>query len=91
MNLVLTREGRFYSGILAGENERQIQLRVAGEDQPVAISKSSVVSREIAPVSMMPEGLLRELTETEVVDLITYLRTPEQVPLPPSSGEESGR
>jgi putative heme-binding domain-containing protein len=82
MVLVLTHEGRLYSGILAGENERQISLRVAGQDEPEIIPKSSIASREIAKVSMMPEGLLRELTDAEVLDLVAYLRTPAQVPLP---------
>ncbi len=89
MVLVLTHEGRLYSGILAGENDRQLSLRVAGEDEPVIIPKSSVASREIAKVSMMPEGLLRELTDAEVLDLVAYLRTTKQVPLPetPETGE----
>ena len=79
MQLILTDEGRVYNGILAGENERQIELLVAGEEQPVVIAKSSIESQEIAPVSMMPEGLLRNLKDQEVVDLISYLRTTEQV------------
>jgi putative membrane-bound dehydrogenase-like protein len=82
MLLVLTNEGRLYSGILANENPRQIQLRVAGEPEPVLIAKSSIASRETAKVSLMPEGILRNLTDTEVLDLVAYLRTPAQVPLP---------
>lgn len=31
---------------------------------------------------MMPEGLLKTLTNEEVRDLIAYLRTSAQVPLP---------
>jgi len=31
---------------------------------------------------LMPEGLLQTLTDTEVLDLVAYLRTPEQVALP---------
>jgi hypothetical protein len=31
---------------------------------------------------MMPEGLLAPLTDQEVRDLIFYLRSPGQVPLP---------
>ena len=81
MQLVLTDSGRVYNGILAGENERQIQLRVAGQEDPVIIPKSAVESREIAPISMMPKGLLNNLTDTEVLDLVAYLRTPKQVPL----------
>ena len=82
MTLVLTDEGRTYSGIVAGETDRQLQLRVAGEEQPVLIAKSSIDSREIAPVSMMPDGLLGTLKDKEVLDLIAYLQSTKQVPLP---------
>ena len=81
MTLILTDEGRTYSGIVAGETERQLQLRVASEDQPVLIPKSSIESREIAPVSMMPDGLLGTLKDQEVIDLIVYLQSAKQVPL----------
>ena len=82
MVLILTDDGRLYSGILAGENEHQVQLRVPGELEPIAVPKSEIVSREIAPVSMMPEGLLKNLPDAEVLDLVAYLRTTKQVPLP---------
>ena len=82
MLVILTNEGRAYSGILAGESERQLQLRVAGQNEPVVIGKSSIASREISPGSMMPEGLLANLADEEVLDLVAYLRTTEQVPLP---------
>ena len=36
---------------------------------------------------MMPEGLLNGMSEEEVADLVAYLRTTEQVPLP---GEAPG-
>jgi putative heme-binding domain-containing protein len=84
MHLVLTREGRVYSGVLAGQNERSLQLRVVGQERPVVIPRSEIESREIAPVSMMPEGLLANLSDAEVLDLIAYLRTPHQVELPPA-------
>jgi putative membrane-bound dehydrogenase-like protein len=74
MTLVLTASGRLYTGILARESERYIELRVVGEEKPAVLSKSSIFSREVAPVSMMPEGLLRELTDAEVLDLFEYLR-----------------
>ena len=82
MHLILTDEGRVYSGIPADEDERQLRLRVANQDQPVVIPKSKIESREIAPVSMMPDGILNTLSEREVVDLVAYLKSLKQVPLP---------
>ena len=80
MTTILTREGRLYSGILVGEDPRQIRLRVATQPEPVTVSKASIASREIAPVSMMPEGLLQNLSDAEVLDLIAYLQTTEKPP-----------
>ncbi|GAB3890670.1 hypothetical protein GCM10028803_01700 [Larkinella knui] len=74
MVVVTTRDGRTYSGNVAGENERQLTLRVVGQDA-VVLNKSDIQSREVTPVSMMPTGLLDALTEDEVIDLVAFLRT----------------
>lgn len=87
MHLVLTDDGRVYSGIPAGESDRQLRLRVANRDEPVVIAKSEIESREIAPVSMMPSGMLKTLSDREVLDLIAYLRLQRQVPLPGNASE----
>lgn len=81
MHIILTDDGRIYSGIPAEENERQLKLRVADREQPVTIAKSQIESREVAPVSMMPEGTLNNLRDGEVIDLIAYLQSLKQVPL----------
>lgn len=73
MHLVLTDEGRVYNGIPASETKRELLLRVAGKNEPVVLPQANIESREIAPVSMMPTGILKDLTETEVVDLFHYL------------------
>lgn len=82
MQIVLTVDGRVYSGIPSGEDERVLRLRVANQDQPVVIPKSSIEERETAKVSMMPEGLLKEMTDQDIVDLFAYLQTQKQVDLP---------
>ena len=75
MQIVLTDDGRVYSGIPAEENERQLRLRVANQEQPITIAKSQIESRQVASVSMMPDGLLAELSDRDVVDLFGYLQT----------------
>ncbi|MBO0933629.1 PVC-type heme-binding CxxCH protein [Fibrella aquatilis] len=74
MVVVTTRDGRTYVGNVAKENERQLTLRVVGQDA-VVVNKSDIQSREVNPVSMMPTGLLEPLSETEVKELVAYLRT----------------
>ena len=78
--IVTTRDGRTLAGNLVAEDEQQITLRMIGQDAMVA--KSEILSREKSAVSMMPEGLLKMLSQEEVRDLIAYLRTTRQVALP---------
>ncbi|HEX8377499.1 MAG TPA: PVC-type heme-binding CxxCH protein [Pedobacter sp.] len=71
--VITTRDGRTYSGNVISENERQLKLRVVGQGD-VVIIKSGIQSREVIPVSLMPQGLFETLTNGEVVDLVAYLR-----------------
>jgi putative heme-binding domain-containing protein len=77
MVVITSRDGRTYSGNVIAENERQVTLRVVGQDQLV-LNKSDIQSREVATSSLMPERLLGTLTDREVVDLIGYLRRMEE-------------
>jgi putative heme-binding domain-containing protein len=78
--IVTTRDGRTLSGMVAAEDNQQLTLRLVGQDS--IVTKSEILSREKSPISMMPEGLLKTLKDDEVRDLIAYLRTTSQVPLP---------
>ena len=68
-----TQDGRTYAGNVASEDDSQVTLRMIGQN--VTIGKSDILSREVLPLSMMPEGLLSSLTDSEVRDLVGYLRT----------------
>lgn len=87
MHMVLTDDGRTFSGILAEDNERLIKLRTADQLQPVTIPKSQIEDRQIAAVSMMPEGTLANLSDQEVLNLIAYLQSLKQVPLPQQTNQ----
>ena len=50
--------------------------------EETTIEKSEIDKQEVAPVSMMPEGLLLALQPDQVRDLLAYLMPPSQVPLP---------
>ncbi|MCE7059986.1 PVC-type heme-binding CxxCH protein [Dyadobacter sp. CY343] len=81
MVVVTTRDGRTYVGNIAKETERQVTLRIVGQDA-VNINKSDIQTREVTPASMMPTGLLENLSDKEVKELIAYLKTNAQVALP---------
>jgi putative heme-binding domain-containing protein len=76
--VVTTRDGRTLAGNVIADDEQKLTLRMIGQD--AVVSKSDILSREKSSVSMMPEGLLKMLSQEEVRDLIAYLRTTRQVP-----------
>ncbi|OOG77111.1 PVC-type heme-binding CxxCH protein [Algoriphagus sp. A40] len=78
MVVINTRDGRTYSGNIISENERQVTLRIVGQDQ-VLINKSGILSREVTDVSMMPSGLFENLSQEEIVNLMGYLKTNKRV------------
>jgi hypothetical protein len=45
---------------------------VVGQDA-VVISKSDIQSSDNSELSMMPEGMLEDMSESEVLDLFSYL------------------
>ncbi len=72
--VITTRDGRTYSGNVVSENDRQVSMRIVGQDI-TAISKADIQSRETMPTSLMPIGLFDMLKENEVLDLVKYLQT----------------
>jgi putative membrane-bound dehydrogenase-like protein len=79
--VITTRDGRTYSGNIVSEGERQLTLRTVGLDE-VIINKSDIQTREDTESSLMPPRLFDTLDDDEVIDLIKYLQTDEQVSLP---------
>jgi putative heme-binding domain-containing protein len=72
--VVTTRDGRTYSGNVVSENNRQLTMRIVGQDA-VILNKSDIQSREVQPTSLMPIGLFDPLAESEVLDLVKYMQT----------------
>ncbi len=81
MLVVTARDGRTYTGNPVRENERQITIRTIVQEA-LQISKAEIQSRETTESSLMPVGLFETFTEQEVLDLVAYLRSSEQLNLP---------
>ena len=75
--VVTTRDGRTYSGTVAAENDDTLTLRVVGQDE-IFIAQSDIQSRDLLPLSMMPEGLLDPYDDDEVRNLVAYLMTAQE-------------
>ena len=85
MHLFVTTGGRVITGLLAAENETALTIQTLNER--IVLPVEEIEERSLSPVSMMPEGQLQKLSNTEVRDLIAYLGSRGQVPLPAGHSE----
>ncbi len=79
MQLIQTADGRVLTGIVKQEDEAGLTLQTATEQ--VMIPKEEIEVRQTTDASMMPDGLLNELSIDDVRVLVAYLRSKQQVPL----------
>ena len=70
---ISTQDGRTYAGNVVNEDDQRVTLAMIGQE--VIIPKSDILSRQTSPLSMMPEGQLNTMADSQVRDLIAFLRT----------------
>lgn len=80
MTTILTVNGRTVNGVVAEEDAIRVVLKTI-ENPRLVVAKSDIDERLVSKKSMMPDGQLEALKSREVIDLIKYLQTTEQVEL----------
>jgi putative membrane-bound dehydrogenase-like protein len=73
------KNGRFITGIVRGETAAALTVVTANET--LTIPLNDIDSRTPSNVSMMPDDVLKPLSEAEVRALVAYLRHTSQVPM----------
>jgi putative heme-binding domain-containing protein len=76
---VALKDGRVVTGTLLQESEDGLTFGDA-EGKLVTVKPSEVEERRPQRTSVMPEGLLRQMTAQEFRDLVAYLRAPRREP-----------
>jgi putative membrane-bound dehydrogenase-like protein len=71
--LVRTSDGRALNGFIAEQDPQVVVLRTV-EGQTTAIPRDEIENLRALPISLMPEGLLKQLTEQQLRDLFAYVR-----------------
>jgi putative heme-binding domain-containing protein len=71
---------RLVSGIVVRETKDAVTVRTTNDT--VILPTADIATRKQTNVSIMPDGLFDQLKPDEVRDLVAYLRSKEQVPLP---------
>jgi putative membrane-bound dehydrogenase-like protein len=75
-----TTDDRSISGLLKQQDDKAVTVVTANET--LVVPRSEIRSLKESQLSMMPEGLLQTFSDQEVRDLLYYLRSPGQAPLP---------
>lgn len=69
-----THDGRVLSGVVVEQNNRVVTLR-SNEGQDALVARDDIEDLRIVSQSIMPEGLLKPLTDQQIRDLFAYLRS----------------
>jgi putative membrane-bound dehydrogenase-like protein len=80
VTVIELKNGRYLNGIVKEENDKSVTLQT--QNEAVVVPKEDIEERRASPNSLMPDGLLDKLSKEEVRDLVAYLASPKQVPLP---------
>ncbi len=79
---IITTDGRVLNGLIKEENATAVTLQTATD--VVVVDKADIETRQLSELSLMPEGQLKDWPPSDVQDLVAYLASPRQVPLPGS-------
>lgn len=75
--VVVTTDGRSVSGLIANETASGITLR-DGEKVNVTIPRDQIDEMRNTGLSLMPEGLEKQISRQQMADLLRYLMTVQQ-------------
>jgi putative membrane-bound dehydrogenase-like protein len=85
MEVIETAAGRVITGLVAAKTDNALTIQTANEK--VIVPLNEIENRELSPLSLMPDGLLQQLTLEQVRDLLAYLSGPAQAPSREAGGE----
>jgi len=73
---VATTDRQTLFGLVAREDGDKIALQLTPAERPIEIAKAKVASRKPSTVSLMPEGLVDDLSQAQLADLLAFLLGP---------------
>jgi putative membrane-bound dehydrogenase-like protein len=71
--MIVTEDAQVFVGLIRGEDDSSIRLQTAVE--ALTVYKDEVEERQKSSQSMMPSGLLDNLSEQQVQDLVAYIQS----------------
>jgi len=71
MWVVITDKGQVHSGLILSQTDDEVVLKTA-ERKTVRVAKTEIDEMKKSPLSLMPEGILSDLTAQEAADLLAW-------------------
>ena len=71
--IVVTADGRIHDGVIASETPGTLTLR-SGEEEDDTVLRSNISSIRASSISLMPEGLEKEMSRQDLADVIAFLQ-----------------
>ena len=87
VSVVATSDGRVLTGIVNEVSPQLITVQTAKEQ--VRLQRTDVEQLKKSSLSLMPDNLLKDLSDQQVLNLIRYLASPRQVGLSAGGVEQS--
>jgi putative heme-binding domain-containing protein len=79
VSVIAFNDGRVMTGVVIAQTERTISVQTQKEQ--FVLNRADIDEVVQQDVSLMPDGLLKQLTEQQIRDLFAYLSSRSQVPL----------
>jgi putative membrane-bound dehydrogenase-like protein len=80
MTVFAMKDGRVINGVVVEQTEKTLSVQT--QNERITIPRAEIDEQRASTLSLMPDGLLQNLSDEQVCDLIAYLMSPAQVPLP---------
>ena len=73
-SVIVLEDGRSLNGVVVQEDDKQLTLQT--DKERVRITKADIDDRTDTQKSLMPEGLLKGMSDKQIVDLFSFLQVP---------------
>jgi putative heme-binding domain-containing protein len=83
MSVIALKDGRIITGVIGERTEHTLSVQT--QNERLKLERSEIDEVRLTQLSLMPDGQLTGLSDDQVRDLIAYLMSPQQVPLPRES------
>ncbi|MFM7072225.1 MAG: PVC-type heme-binding CxxCH protein [Planctomycetota bacterium] len=77
--VAITGDGRTLNGFISDQDAQVVTLR-GPDGQTTVLPRADLEDLKAVPVSLMPEGLLKDLSDQQIRDLFAYLRSTQPLP-----------